>query len=60
MSHKSDEAGKLKRKRDSKGNLQVSKKAKEEKFTCEECAFKTNNKKNLNKHKKSSCKDNLD
>ena len=54
MSHKNDQAGTLKRKRDST-NLPVSKKSKEDKFSCEECKFKTSTKKSLKKHKESSC-----
>ena len=54
MSHKNDEAGKLKRKRDS-SNLPGNKKSKEDNFSCDECTFKTNLKKSLKKHKESSC-----
>ena len=54
MSHKNDEAGTMKRKRDST-NLPVNKKSKEENISCEECKFKTSTKKSLKKQKESSC-----
>ena len=56
--HKKDDPKLLKRKRES-DDLPSRKKTKEVKFSCDECEFKTNNKKILKKHKETSCETKL-
>ena len=55
--HKKEESKLVKRKRET-DNLPSRKKTKEEKFSCDECTFKTNNKKHSNNIKKTHVKQN--
>ena len=57
--HTKDESKLLKRKRES-DSIPSSKKTKEGSFSCDECEFKTNTKKSLNKHRETSCATKLD